>query len=67
MERLFLTSWIDLHRPTSVLSLVSQNQLWDPQAMADVIQNPRTLRVFVASPSDVAEERGALEALGSAT
>jgi hypothetical protein len=31
--------------------------------MADVVQNPRTLRVFVASPSDVAEERKALKRL----
>jgi hypothetical protein len=31
--------------------------------MDNVVQNPHTLRVFVASPSDVAEERGALKRL----
>jgi len=31
--------------------------------MADPVQNPRTLRVFVASPSDVADERNALRHL----
>ena len=35
----------------------------DLSTMADGMQSPRTLRVFIASPSDVADERNALRRL----